>query len=350
MKMASNPSFNSDTGGLEVATAYASQASGKTVLVTGVSSGTLGEAIVKSFAKGGASTIIITGRSDNSLEETVKSLSTEYPSTKFRPLKLQLDSLKLVNAAAQELLDDPSIPHIDITIACAGVHNFSTTRLLTTDGLEWHFGINHIANFVFINKLLPKIRAAATKSSTRGSTRIVVVGSETGNLSPFRFSDYQFDGKPVPAHERPSWDILKVFGVQETEAYNHFVAYAQSKTANVLFAVHFNKMLAAENQDIRVFTIHPGLVNSKFAAQAFAEEFTAEQKAVFARIGLGRFKDVDQGAATAVVAALDPGLGTEEGIYLTDCQVGGALEWQLDGGLARKLWDLTERIVGEKAG
>lgn len=345
--MASNTTFGEETSGYDVATTYGAQARGKTILITGVTVGSIGDAIAKSFAKGGASKIIITGRDEGRLSTAAKALSDEYPSTTFRPLKLQLDSLKLVRAAAQEILNDDSIPTIDITVACAGVHDFADNRILTTDGLEWHLGVNHLSHFVFVNDLLPKIRAAA-KSNAPNSTRIISVSSEMAFASPFRFSDYQFDEKPIPKEEEANWEFLSILKIAPHTKYDHWIAYGQSKTANVLFALHLNKLLAEDN--ITAFSLHPGLVASQYALHFFDVGLTAEQKEIFSNIA-GKMKTVEQGAATAVVAALDPELSPKAGIYLSDCQIKSPIpEYLTSEEGAEKLWKLSEEIVKEKLG
>ena len=88
--MATNKSFAAETGGLEIAKAYSSQIIGKTVLITGVSPGGIGEATARAFAHGGASIIIATGRSKTRVESLTKEISADYPSTKFVNVVLDL--------------------------------------------------------------------------------------------------------------------------------------------------------------------------------------------------------------------------------------------------------------------
>jgi NAD(P)-dependent dehydrogenase (short-subunit alcohol dehydrogenase family) len=345
LKMASNTSFNKHTTGHEVAEAYSSQCAGKIVLITGVSPGGIGEATARAFAHGGASTVIITGRNDARLSAMNKKLAEEYPQTTFRPLMLNMNSLAAVRTSAQQILDDESIPQIDILVANAGGNTMSP-RTFTADGLETHFGVNHIAHFLFITLLLPKLLIAAKKSAP-GATRVVTVSSEALIVSPVRFSDYNFDGKPVPEAEKPDFTVLTaVFGTQETDQYDPTVAYAASKTANVLFAVQLNKLFA--DQGIYAFSNHPGTVDSTPAAPLW-QMISKEQKA--AMLGAdGIIKTIEQGAATNLVTALDPGLRPEAGVYFADCQVADLPGYAEDEVLADRLWKLSEEIVGGKVG
>lgn len=132
--MAPNPSYGRDSSGIDIAQAHASSIKGKTALITGVSRSGIGEAVAKAFANAGAAMIIITGRNDEKLAAAYNDLSITYPNTKFRPLKLDLNSLAGAKSSAQEILDDASIKQIDITVANAG---FSSQKEQVT-------ALNHI--------------------------------------------------------------------------------------------------------------------------------------------------------------------------------------------------------------
>lgn len=340
--MASNPSWTQETSALDVARTYSSQVSGKVVLITGVSPGGIGEATAHAFAHGGAPIVIITGRNDEKLSEVIGSLSKEYPKTRFRPLKLDMNSLQAVRKAAQEILNDNSIPQLDIVVANAG-GNFNGPRTETVDGIETHFGVNHLAHFHFVTLLLPKLRAAAKKNPL-GATRVVVLSSAAMLSSGIRFSDWQVEGKLVPDDEKPNWGLVSaILGVQPTDGYQHDIAYGQSKTANTLFALHLNELLAS--QGIYSFSVHPGIVNSTGGNEVW-KTLSEEQKKALASFGIS--KSIDQGSSTTLVAALDPGLKPEAGVYLADCQVAEAPEWATDKAKAEKLWKLSEELVGEK--
>jgi NAD(P)-dependent dehydrogenase (short-subunit alcohol dehydrogenase family) len=340
--MASNPSFNGKTGATEVAHAYSAQVQGKIVLITGVSQDGIGEATARAFAAGGASTIIITGRDDTRLSTITTTLSTTYPSIKFLPHKLDLTSLSSVQESATALMFNDAIPRIDILVANAG-GNFPGPKTFTPDGLETHLAVNHLGHFLFVRTLLPKLRLAA-QASVPGATRIVVVSSLAIHVSPFRFSDYNFDGKPLVDDEQPNWAILKhLMGIEKgEEVYNDHVAYAQSKTANSLFVVHINTLY--EKEGISAFALHPGGVQSRAYKRVFGA-MTAEQQAA---VTVPFDKNIDQGAATTLVAALDPGLKPENAAYLSDCQAIEVPEHAISREKGEKLWELSEKIVAEK--
>lgn len=343
--MAPNPSYGRDSSGIDIAQAHASSIKGKTALITGVSRSGIGEAVAKAFANAGAAMIIITGRNDEKLAAAYNDLSITYPNTKFRPLKLDLNSLAGAKSSAQEILDDASIKQIDITVANAGFSSQKEHREVTSDGIESHFGSNHLGHFVFANTLLPKIKAAA-KVNKPGATRIVIVSSGAANLSPIRFSDWNYEkhSNDVPESEQGIWAAHPVFDLPPNPVpFSYLTAYAQSKTANVLMAVQLNKLLASEG--IASYSLNPGPTESAALKVMVTPSIRPKLEAA-----LGPIKSLDAGAAVVVVAALDPGLKPEEGVWLDDCQLGEIAPWSTDREAAEKLWQLSEQIVADKLG
>ncbi|USP82566.1 uncharacterized protein yc1106_09840 [Curvularia clavata] len=343
--MAISKSITKETGGLEIAEAYSSQITGKTVLITGVSPGGIGEATARAFAHGGVSIIIATGRSKARVEGLTKEISAKYPSTKFYNVVLDLASLKDVHRAANEILNNKSIEKIDILVNNAGNQFGNAERELTVDGIETHFSTNYLGHFLFTKLLLPRLLAAA-KVNPPGATRIIPVSSEASQFSPFRFSDWNFDNdKELPADERPNWSLLtSLVGVAETTNFDAYVAYGQSKTAISLFAVHLNALFAKEG--IFSFSLHPGRVRSA-AVLSVIEHSPEDKKALYNTLFT---KTIDQGSSTILVAASDPELNPEKGVWLDDNQLAEPVEWAVDKKKAERLWELSEQIIAEKLG
>ncbi|KAL1622318.1 hypothetical protein SLS56_008755 [Neofusicoccum ribis] len=116
-------------------------------------------------------------------------------------------------------------------------------------------------------------------------------------FSPFRFHDYNTEGKPVPPEEQS--DRLSAFPPvlsKPVDGYVGFQAYNQSKTANVLFTVELNKRLNAKG--IVSYSVHPG--------KAFFEMMPK----------LNPKPSIREGASTTLVAAFDPNLDDSKGYYL----------------------------------
>jgi NAD(P)-dependent dehydrogenase (short-subunit alcohol dehydrogenase family) len=138
--------------------------------------------------------------------------------------------------------------------------------------------------------------------------------------------------------------MKEIFGFEEHEGYSAWIAYGQSKTANVLFAVHWNTLFSHEG--IFAFALHPGGVKTR-ATDEVTDMMAKEQKA---KLPDPFEKTIDQGAATALVAALDRELTPEKGVFLNDCQVTDVPPYADSKDKAQKLWKLSENLVAEKLG
>jgi NAD(P)-dependent dehydrogenase (short-subunit alcohol dehydrogenase family) len=129
---------------------------------------------------------------------------------------------------------------------------------------------------------------------------------------------------------------------------SQYIAYGQSKTANVLFSVSLNHRLY-KKYGIRSYALHPGTIFTDLWRHT-DKEFV--EKVKDSRDANGTvFKTLEQGCSTTLVAALDPKLSNVEegmGIYLDDCQFAEPSPWAKDDEAAEKLWDISERLVGEK--
>lgn len=162
-----------------------------------------------------------------------------------------------MRAAAADI--NRRISKLDILINNAGIMAIPT-RTLSEDGIELQFATNHIGHFLFTNLLLDKLKAAAKISvTTPGATRVVMVTSNGHRFSPVRFHDWNFEGKSVPPDEEPGIQAMKDRGMKPPNmesGYDKFVAYGQSKAANILFALYLREMLAEEG--IQAVSVHPG--------------------------------------------------------------------------------------------
>lgn len=136
---------------------------------------------------------------------------------------------------------------LDVLFDNAGVN--VSERRLTEDGTELQFGTNHVGPFLLTNLLLPLL--ARSKDG-----RVVITSSESHRISPIRFSDFNMEpGKQVPGDEEPRRGLPE--GILRGDGgYEPGVAYGQSKTANVLFAVGINDR--AGSKGVKGFAVHPG--------------------------------------------------------------------------------------------
>ncbi|KAK3388750.1 hypothetical protein B0T20DRAFT_484318 [Sordaria brevicollis] len=335
--MISHPEFNERTTGTEVASFFADQIRGRTILITGVSPKGIGSATALAFASQNPDLLILASRTRPKLEAVRDQISHKHPDTRVELVTLDLSSQQSIRQAVTEINHLTS--KLDILINNAAVN--AQTRQFTPEGLEMTFGTNHIGVFLFTNLLLPSLLTAASQSSP-GATRIVTLSSAGHRLSPIRFSDYNFEGKQVPPEEDHVKPLPGSFAKCTEDGYNGMVTYGQSKTANILFTLYLQRKLAGKG--VGAYTLHPGTIQTELGRDqdpSIQEQF--HQMELF-------WKTLDQGCATTLVAALDPALNETKGLYLVDCQMSDPYHWAEDEVAAERLWKLSEKIVGEKFG
>jgi NAD(P)-dependent dehydrogenase (short-subunit alcohol dehydrogenase family) len=296
---------------------------GKRVLVTGVSAG-LGVETARALAAHGAE-VVGTARD---LAKAERALA-EAGARNVELVEMDLASLRSVRAAADALLADGRT--FDLVIANAGV--MATPFGRTADGFETQFGTNHLGHFVLVNRIAPLMRPGA---------RLVNVAS-----SGHRFSDVDLDD---PNFERTPYDT--------------FVAYGRSKTANILFAIEFDRRHKARG--VRATAVHPGGIQTELGRYLDTDaipKMLESMNADLAREGKPpfEFKTIPQGAATSVWAGVVADADEVGGRYCENCHVGtlvtegaisaiseGVRPYALDPDNAKALWAKSEEMVGER--
>jgi NAD(P)-dependent dehydrogenase (short-subunit alcohol dehydrogenase family) len=304
--------------------------SGRRVLITGVSAG-IGVETARALVAHGAQ-VVGAARDLGKAEAATAIVRNDAAANggTFELVELDLADLKSVRACADRLLakGDP----FDLVIANAGV--MATPFGHTADGFETQFGTNHLGHFVLINRIAPLIRAGG---------RVINLAS-----SGHRFSNVDL--------EDPNF---------ERTAYDPFVAYGRSKTANILFSVAFDAR--HRERGVRSAAVHPGGIQTELGRHLDAaavpaminqinQELAAEGKAPF------EFKTIAQGAATSVWAAAvaradEIGGRYCENAHVTqivpdDAQISpiseGVRAYALDLANADALWKKSEELVGER--
>ena len=302
---------------------------GKRILVTGVSAG-LGMETARSLAAHGAD-VVGTAR-DLSKGEAVTApirKAAAESGGRFRLVELDLADLASVRKCADQLLGEGK--PFDVIIANAGV--MATPFSYTTDKFEMQFGTNHLGHFVLVNKIAP----------------LISKGGRLVNLSSagHRFSNASLDD--------PNF---------ETTAYDPFVAYGRSKTANILFAVAFDQR--HRERGVRAAAVHPGVIQTELGRhmdRSRLEGMVKQMNEQLAAEGKGPFewKTIPQGAATSVWAGVVAPADEIGGRYCENCHVGkivpesvtisgvseGVREYALDPKMAEALWKKSEEMVGE---
>lgn len=222
------------------------------VIVTGGNPTGLGGSTARVVAAQKPGVLIITYRSESQVKDFIPELKAISPETNVVGLLLDLSDLQSVRSAAEEV--NKSFDHIDILINNAGVMSIQT-RELTNYGTEVQFGVNHIGHFLFTNLILGKLLTAA-ETNAPNDTRVVNLTGGWHHFGPVRFDDLNWDGKPVPPEQEPNKVALAKFGCQTEGTYLPEAAYAQSKTANILFSVSLTEKL--KKKGIVSYSVNPG--------------------------------------------------------------------------------------------
>ncbi|PVH91222.1 NAD(P)-binding protein [Periconia macrospinosa] len=325
--MASHSEFGAKTTAEEVLAAFPDGLKGKVVVITGVGPNGLGAALAQSIAAYTPKLLILTGRSASKVETIAKSITT--PGVEIRQVIFDFSSFSSIAKGSEEI-NAISGPTIDILINNAGVMNMPERRL-SPDGFELHLAINYLGLALFTNNLLPKV-----KNSNAG--RIVNVVSNAYAISPFRFSDYNFDGvENLPEDEQPSKEACEGFGIPYGFGYIPPIAYGQSKCAGVLYTRELAEKLKDTNAT--AFSLMPGAIETELWREMPADVV----KSILSTLPM---KTMSQGISTILVAALDPKLKESGGAYLNDCQVEDVQPFAKDKAKAEKLWQLTEKLTG----
>jgi len=293
---------------------------GRLVLLTGGSSG-LGQESARALAAKGAH-VVLTAR-DLAKGRTVAEAITASTGNRHIELEeLELGSLASIRAFAARFLARHD--RLDVLVNNAGV--MACPRGHTSDGFELQFGTNHLGHFLLTCLLAPALERGAP-------SRIVSLSSRGHHISPVDFEDPNFERRP----------------------YQKWASYGQSKTANVLFAVGLERRLGGAG--VHAYALHPGAIMTELARHLVPEdvEFLRSRTPPGTTFS---FKSVEAGAATSVFAATAPELEGRGGVYLEDCHVAtvndapnaldGVKTYAIDPRNAERLWQLSERLVGER--
>ncbi|KAF2092641.1 NAD(P)-binding protein [Rhizodiscina lignyota] len=333
--MTSHSEFGLETSGLDVAKTFANQIQGRNVVITGVSPNGIGEGTAIAFASQKPKTLILASRTRSKVEDVASNIHSKYPDVDVRIVIVDMSSQESVHQAASEI--SSMISTLDILINNAGV--VIQDRRWTPEKIELQFATNHVCPFLFTNLLMPLLLKAAKESDTPGATRIVTLSSAGHRLSPIRFHDYNFEGHPIPPEEEHIKDLPPAF-VKARDGYPGFIAYGHSKTANILFALYLQEHL--RDMGIMSYTLHPGGVSTDMSRNLDEEGAEAINRTS------KYWKTPDQGSSTTLVAALDPALNNPVGLFLDNCQFKEPAAHATNPDAARRLWALSEELVGAK--
>jgi NAD(P)-dependent dehydrogenase (short-subunit alcohol dehydrogenase family) len=272
---------------------------GRTVVITGANSG-IGAITARELARAGARVII-------ACRNTAKGAAAAAAMTGTVEVRaLDLADLSSVRAFAD------GVPELDVLINNAGVMALPLRR--TADGFEMQIGTNHLGHFALTGLLLDRIR-----------DRVVTVASGAHRVGRIRLDDL-------------NW---------ERGRYQRWLAYGQSKLANLLFTYELQRRLSAAGSSIRALAAHPGYARTNL--QSHTESIQDRLMAIGNRL---LAQSADMGALPTLYAAVVdlPG-GTYIGPDGRFEQSGHPKIVQSNSAsrntdTAARLWDLSEQLTG----
>jgi NAD(P)-dependent dehydrogenase (short-subunit alcohol dehydrogenase family) len=281
--------------------------SGTRAIVTGAASG-IGIETARALARTGAE-ITLAVRNVDAGRIVAADIAATTGNTGIRVAHLDLADVTSIDELAREW-DEP----LHLLISNAGVMALPETR--TAAGFEMQFATNHLGHFALALGLHDALAAD-------GNARIVAVSSNAHLMSPVVFDDIHF----------------------RYRNYDPWLAYGQSKTANILFAVGATERWA--DAGITANALNPGAIATNLQRHVGGMRTPPEKR-----------KTPEQGAATTVLLATSPLLERVGGRYFEDCnealpverrdpeKPAGVAPYALDRGNADRLWEESLRMLG----
>jgi NAD(P)-dependent dehydrogenase (short-subunit alcohol dehydrogenase family) len=277
--------------------------SGKTVLITGATSGIGLEASAKLAGMGAE--LVLVGRDRTRGEAAVAAVKRRSGSSAVTLICCDFTSLTQIRALAADVVT--SRPKLHILVNNAG--SVSARRAVTEDGIERTFAVNHLGPFLLTNLVLDLMRRSAP-------ARVVTVASAAHRQGDTPFDDLQF----------------------ESDRYGIMRAYARSKLANVLFTAELARRLAGTG--VTANCLHPGAVATNIWSHA--PWYTRPLLAVAKLFMIS----AEKGADTIVYLAASPEVeGLTGGYYEGNRRVLPSAIAQ-DEAIAKRLWERSAALVG----
>ena len=283
---------------------------GKTVLITGATSG-LGKEASRVLVEKNAN-IIMAVRNTQKAEKVRNEIISKFPTATIDIRQVDLSSLESISTFSKGVLAD--YKKLDILINNAGIMMCPFSK--TADGFEIQMGTNHFGHFALTGHLMPLLRNTA-------DSRIVVTSSiahKTGNID---FQDI-------------NWESRK---------YNTNRAYSDSKLANLYFAYQLIEKLKNDSTAPLVVSAHPGWTKTELDRHSGVAAF----------IGNIIAQKVDMGTLPTLRAATD--IDVNPGDYFGPTKLfemrgyplkvqSNKLSHNIEN--AQKLWDISEELTGVK--
>jgi protochlorophyllide reductase len=287
---------------------------GRVAVITGANIG-LGYESALALARKGAQ-VVVASRDETKGTNAVASIKKQVPHAYVEFIKLDLANL----AAVRHFVDEfkSRYDRLDILLNNAGV--MAIPRRDTVDGFEMQFGTNHLGHFALTGQLLDVLL------KTPGS-RIINTSSGAQSIGKINFNDPQLRQK-----------------------YNRWLAYGQSKIANVYFTFELQRRLTASGSTTLSASAHPGYAHTNLQTHSVNDNGSRLERAVYF-FGNRIAQSAAMGALPQLYAATAPAVKGGEffgpRFWMWGYPVKAkAVARAYDEGIARRLWNLSEELTG----
>jgi NAD(P)-dependent dehydrogenase (short-subunit alcohol dehydrogenase family) len=279
---------------------------GKVVVITGATSG-IGQVAAQRLARMGARLVLV-ARDRARGADMLAQLQALAPGIRHAVHYADLSRLAETKRVARDIA--AAEPRIDVLINNAGA--MFSNRVVTADGLERTFALNHMSYFVLTAGLRARLLAAAP-------ARVVNTASN--------------------AHRRGHLDFADL---QSARNYRPLAAYATSKLCNILFTRELARRLKGQGATANCFS--PGFVATRFGDES------GGLRAIGIRFAKLFAISPEKGAETLVYLAASPDAASVSGEFFYRCRPGTLTAEAQDDAVAQRLWLESDRIAGSAAG
>jgi retinol dehydrogenase 12 len=250
---------------------------GRVCIVTGATNG-IGEITALELARMGA-TVVVIGRNEDRAKATIQKIKSAVTNADVSYLIADLSLMRDVKRVADEFR--AKFDRLDVLVNNAGM--IFDTRMVTAEGLEMTFALNHMSYFYLTHLLMDMLKASGTPTK---KSRVVSVSSDAHQIGKLDFNDIQLEN-----------------------SYSSFKSYGRSKMMNILFTNELSRRLASENANVTANAVHPGPVRTGFGA-----DMGGVMKIVFSGLRVF-FLTPEQGAQTSIYLASSPEVEGVTGKY-----------------------------------
>ncbi len=287
--------------------------SGRTAVVTGANSG-LGLETARELARHGAA-VVLACRDTVKGERALADIQSSAPAAELELAALDLGSLDAVKGFAERL--SKRATGIDLLVNNAGV--MASPRRLTSDGFELHIGTNLLGHYALTGRLIGLMEG-------RRDARVVTLSSSAHKFGRINFDDLQSERR-----------------------YNRWIAYGQSKLADLMFALELDRRLRAAGSSVESLAAHPGYAATNLQSAAAP----AIDRWGMALTNVLVAQSAELGALPSLYAATEPGL--PGGTYVGPSGIGefrghprvvSPSRSARDPEAAARLWRAAEELTG----